>query len=236
MKGKTIACLCICAIVTSVFVIKCRVIYECDVEFTYSDARLRHGDEWADAENGRRLMAAAGDCFAQLASESNLKKLANRYMQETADKEDNLADVYSVLSGMQFAITERPGTNFVMRCRISLKSRQRRHFPEMARLCIDSYARFVERGNASMLDKAVYREHVEWVKCKRRIEELERQASTGQMVSVALASEKSKLALLSDEEEKARERAKEHGIQTVTDAVVRPPVPLLRARSVFHRK
>ena len=100
-RKKTLVFLCSCAAVLSVVLLKCTVAYECVVEFTYADTRLRPGDKWVDAEHFRRLMSGAGDCFAQLTSERNLQKLVDNYMHEAGDKEDNSQEVHSVLSGMQ---------------------------------------------------------------------------------------------------------------------------------------
>ena len=226
-RKKTLVFLCSCAAVLSVVLLKCTVAYECVVEFTYADTRLRPGDKWVDAEHFRRLMSGAGDCFAQLTSELNLQKLADKYMHEAGVKQGNSQEVHSVLSGMQFAVIERSETNSAIRCSISLKSKKRDPLQEMVKLCLDSYKHFVESENTSMLDKAVYREHIEWAKCKRRIDELEREALTGKDVSLALATERKRLALLASEEEKARERAKERGMRTVTDEVVTLSFPQL---------
>lgn len=229
----TLTCLCACAVVLSVLLAARRIaVYECAVEFTYADTRVKPKGERADAANGRAMMTRAMDCFAQLASELNLRRISDRFTRESASEDGDPADVYSVLSGMQFAIIERPGTNSAMRCRILLKSRNRSMLLGLSRLCMDSYKDFVEGENTTMLDRAVYREHIEWVRCKRRIEELEREMSKGQEDASVLAAERSKLAVLANEEAEARERAKGHGMQMV----VGESVNLSISRLAFRRR
>ena len=157
------------------------VEYECQIDFLYEDrlvwnAQTRNDEiaKSADEHNRNAVFESLVHDFAKgMSPFDSLEQRVCRCREDTALAHEDAKRIERVLSTLHFDVIERPTSNFVFVCRLTVKDGMRRNLSEIARVCMDIAEEKVLADNQVNLWRCAYDKFEPMRRNERRIDELE---------------------------------------------------------------
>ena len=157
------------------------VEYECQIDFLYEDrlvwnAQTRNDEiaKSADEHNRNAVFESLVHDFAKgMSPFDSLEQRVCRCREDTALAHEDAKRIERVLSTLHFDVIERPTSNFVFVCRLTVKDGMRRNLSEIARVCMDIAEEKVLADNQANLWRCAYDKFEPMRRNERRIDELE---------------------------------------------------------------
>lgn len=157
------------------------VEYECQIDFLYEDrlvwnAQTRNDEiaKSADEHNRNAVFESLVHDFAKgMSPFDSLEQRVCRCREDTALAHEDAKRIERVLSTLHFDVIERPTSNFVFVCRLTVKDGMRRNLSEIARVCMDIVEEKIRADNQANLWRCAYDKFEPMRRNERRIDELE---------------------------------------------------------------
>ena len=157
------------------------VEHECQIDFLYEDrlvwnAQTRNDEiaKSADEHNRNAVFESLVHDFAKgMSPFDSLEQRVCRCREDTALAHEDAKRIERVLSTLHFDVIERPTSNFVFVCRLTVKDGMRRNLSEIARVCMDIAEEKVLADNQVNLWRCAYDKFEPMRRNERRIDELE---------------------------------------------------------------
>ena len=157
------------------------VEHECQIDFLYEDrlvwnAQTRNDEiaKSADEHNRNAVFESLVHDFAKgMSPFDSLEQRVCRCREDTALAHEDAKRIERVLSTLHFDVIERPTSNFVFVCRLTVKDGMRRNLAEIARVCMDIAEEKVLADNQVNLWRCAYDKFEPMRRNERRIDELE---------------------------------------------------------------
>ena len=158
--------------------------YECQIDFLYEDrlvwnAQTRNDEiaKSADEHNRNAVFESLVHDFAKgMSPFDSLEQRVCRCREDTALAHEDAKRIERVLSTLHFDVIERPTSNFVFVCRLTVKDGMRRNLSEIARVCLDIAEEKVLADNQANLWRCAYDKFEPMRRNERRSDELEEMA------------------------------------------------------------
>ena len=172
--------------------------YECQIDFLYEDrlvwnAQTRNDEvaKSADEHNRNAVQESLLHDFAKgMSPIDSLEQRVCRCREDAALTHEDAKRIERVLSTLHFDVIERPTSNFVFVCRLTVKDGMRRNLSEIARVCLDIAEEKVLADNQANLWRCAYDKFEPMRRNERRIDELEEISKKRELA----AAEKEELA------------------------------------------
>lgn len=172
--------------------------HECQIDFLYEDrlvwnAQTRNDEvaKSADEHNRNAVFESLVRDFAKgMSPFDSLEQRVCRCREDTALAHEDAKRIERVLSTLHFDVIERPTSNFVFVCRLTVKDGMRRNLSEIARVCLDIAEEKVLADNQANLWRCAYDKFEPMRRNERRIDELEEISKKRELA----AAEKEELA------------------------------------------
>ena len=157
------------------------VEHECQIDFLYEDrlvwnAQTRNDEiaKSADEHNRNAVFESLVHDFAKgMSPFDSLEQRVCRCREGTALAHEDAKRIERVLSTLHFDVIERPTSNFVFVCRLTVKDGMRRNLSEIARVCMDIAEEKIRADNQANLWRCAYDKFEPMRRNERRIDELE---------------------------------------------------------------
>lgn len=157
------------------------VEHECQIDFLYEDrlvwnAQTRNDEiaKSADEHNRNAVFESLVHDFAKgMSPFDSLEQRVCRCREDTALAHEDAKRIERVLSTLHFDVIERPTSNFVFVCRLTVKDGMRRNLSEIARVCMDIAEEKIRADNQANLWRCAYDKFEPMRRNERRIDELE---------------------------------------------------------------
>lgn len=157
------------------------VEHECQIDFLYEDrlvwnAQTRNDEiaKSADEHNRNAVFESLVHDFAKgMSPFDSLEQRVCRCREDTALAHEDAKRIERVLSTLHFYVIERPTSNFVFVCRLTVKDGMRRNLSEIARVCMDIAEEKIRADNQANLWRCAYDKFEPMRRNERRIDELE---------------------------------------------------------------
>ena len=157
------------------------VEYECQIDFLYEDrlvwnAQTRNDEiaKSADEHNRNAVFESLVHDFAKgMSPFDSLEQRVCRCREDAALTYEDATRIARVLSTLHFDVIERPTSNFVFVCRLTVKDGMRRNLSEIARVCMDIAEEKIRADNQANLWRCAYDKFEPMRRNERRIDELE---------------------------------------------------------------
>ena len=172
--------------------------YECQIDFLYEDRMVwntqTRNDEIAksaDEHNRNAVFESLVHDFAKgMSPFDSLEQRVYRCREDASLAHEDAKRIERVLSTLQFDVVERPISNFVFVCRLTVKDSMRENLSDIARVCMDIAEEKVLADNQANLWRCAYDKFEPMMRNERRIEELEEISKKRELA----AAEKEELA------------------------------------------
>lgn len=157
------------------------VEYECQIDFLYEDrlvwnAQTRNDEiaKSADEHNRNAVFESLVHDFAKgMSPFDSLEQRVCRCREDAALTYEDATRIARVLSTLHFDVIERPTSNFLFVCRLTVKDGMRRNLSEIARVCMDIAEEKIRADNQANLWRCAYDKFEPMRRNERRIDELE---------------------------------------------------------------
>ena len=157
------------------------VEHECQIDFLYEDrlvwnAQTRNDEiaKSADEHNRNAVFESLVHDFAKgMSPFDSLEQRVCRCREDAALTYEDATRIARVLSTLHFDVIERPTSNFVFVCRLTVKDGMRRNLSEIARVCMDIAEEKIRADNQANLWRCAYDKFEPMRRNERRIDELE---------------------------------------------------------------
>ena len=174
------------------------VEHECQIDFLYEDrlvwnAQTRNDEiaKSADEHNRNAVFESLVHDFAKgMSPFDSLEQRVCRCREDAALTYEDATRIARVLSTLHFDVIERPTSNFVFVCRLTVKDGMRRNLSEIARVCMDIAEEKIRADNQANLWRCAYDKFEPMRRNERRIDELEEISKKRELA----AAEKEELA------------------------------------------
>ena len=174
------------------------VEHECQIDFLYEDrlvwnAQTRNDEiaKSADEHNRNAVFESLVHDFAKgMSPFDSLEQRVCRCREDAALTYEDATRIARVLSTLHFDVIERPTSNFVFVCRLTVKDGMRRNLSEIARVCMDIAEEKIRADNQANLWRCAYDKFEPMRRNERRIDELEEISKKRELA----ATEKDELA------------------------------------------